>query len=90
MNDIGTGDFPLTATARATTDAFDPVRNNPLYGCLPRGMPTVTCSHGSDSLSSCAVGDFHGNWIPVSEIPGVSCNQRQFFLESNCRLYGIR
>lgn len=39
--DIGTGDFPLTATARATTDAFDPVRNNPLYGCLPKGMPTI-------------------------------------------------
>lgn len=39
--DIGMGDYPLTATARATTDAFDPVQDNPLYGCLPKGMPTI-------------------------------------------------
>ena len=39
--DIGTDDFPLTDAARAARDAFDPVQNNPLYGCLPKGMPTI-------------------------------------------------
>lgn len=39
--DIGTDDFPLTDSARATRDAFNPVQNNPLYGCLPKGMPTI-------------------------------------------------
>ncbi len=39
--DIATGDFPLTGSARAATDAFNPVQNNPLYGCLPKGMPTI-------------------------------------------------
>ena len=39
--DIGTNDFPFTDSARAARDAFDPVQNNPLYGCLPKGMPTI-------------------------------------------------
>ena len=39
--DIGTDDFPLTDSARAARDAFNPVQNNPLYGCLPKGMPTI-------------------------------------------------
>ncbi len=39
--DIGTDDFPFTDSARAARDGFDPVQNNPLYGCLPKGMPTI-------------------------------------------------
>lgn len=39
--DIATQDFPLTESARATMNSFNPVQNNPLYGCLPKGMPTI-------------------------------------------------
>lgn len=39
--DIGTDDFPFTDSARAARDAFNPVQSNPLYGCLPKGMPTI-------------------------------------------------
>ena len=39
--DIGTNDFPFTDSARAAMEAFDPVQDNPLYGCLPKGMPTI-------------------------------------------------
>ncbi|NIW24570.1 MAG: hypothetical protein GWN29_08385, partial [Gammaproteobacteria bacterium] len=33
--------LPLTASARAARDAFNAVEDNPLYGCLPKGMPTI-------------------------------------------------
>ena len=39
--DIGTDAYPLTDSAQAVIDAFNPVRDNPLYGCLPKGMPTI-------------------------------------------------
>ena len=39
--DIGTDDYPLTDSAHATIGAFNPVQDNPLYGCLPKGMPTI-------------------------------------------------
>ncbi len=39
--DIEPQDYPLTVSARAAVDAFNPVANSPLYGCLPKGMPTI-------------------------------------------------
>ncbi len=33
--------LPLTASAQAARDAFNVVEDNPLYGCLPKGMPTI-------------------------------------------------
>jgi len=33
--------FPLTASARAARDAWNIVEDNPLYGCMPKGMPTI-------------------------------------------------
>jgi hypothetical protein len=33
--------FPLTAAARAAHDAWNIVEDNPLYGCMPKGMPTI-------------------------------------------------
>ncbi|MDE0006042.1 MAG: DUF6152 family protein [Rhodospirillaceae bacterium] len=39
--DIGTDEFPFTDAGRAARNAFDPVQDNPLYGCLPKGMPTI-------------------------------------------------
>lgn len=36
-----TDNYPLTDSARAAWAAFDPVRDNPNYGCLPKGMPTI-------------------------------------------------
>ena len=39
--DADLDNLPLTAAARAARDAFNPVEDNPLYGCLPKGMPTI-------------------------------------------------
>jgi len=39
--DADTASFPLTASARAARDAWNVVEDNPLYGCLPKGMPTI-------------------------------------------------
>ena len=39
--DAGLDSLPLTASARTARDAFDAVEDNPLYGCLPKGMPTI-------------------------------------------------
>lgn len=39
--DVDTDSFPLTAPARAARDAWNVVEDNPLYGCLPKGMPTI-------------------------------------------------
>lgn len=36
-----TGDYPLTAAAQALRDAYDPVADNPLPGCTPKGMPWI-------------------------------------------------
>jgi hypothetical protein len=34
-------DFPLTAAARATLEAFDPIDDNPINDCALKGMPTI-------------------------------------------------
>jgi hypothetical protein len=39
--DADIDNLPLTASARAARDAFNVVEDNPLYGCLPKGMPTI-------------------------------------------------
>ena len=39
--DRTTDTFPLTASARAAQDAWDPVQDNPYFGCMPKGMPTI-------------------------------------------------
>ncbi len=39
--DVGTESFPLTDAARAAQAAWDPIRDNPYYGCMPKGMPTI-------------------------------------------------
>ncbi len=36
-----TGDYPLTAEARELRDAYDPVADNPIPGCTPKGMPWI-------------------------------------------------
>ena len=33
--------YPLTASAQAARDAFDPVRDSPTLGCRPKGMPLI-------------------------------------------------
>jgi len=33
--------YPLTALARATADAYDPVGDSPILNCAPKGMPTI-------------------------------------------------
>ena len=33
--------YPLTDAARAAQEAWDPVRDNPYFGCMPKGMPTI-------------------------------------------------
>jgi hypothetical protein len=33
--------YPLTAQAQKVLAAFDPVKNNPLRDCTPKGMPTI-------------------------------------------------
>ena len=33
--------YPLTASARAAADAYDPVRDSPILNCAPKGMPTI-------------------------------------------------
>ncbi len=33
--------YPLTASAQAAVDAFDPVGDSPILNCAPKGMPTV-------------------------------------------------
>ena len=39
--DADADSFPLTASARAARDAWNIVEDNPLYGCTPKGMPTI-------------------------------------------------
>ncbi len=39
--DADLDNLPLTPAARAARDAFNAVADNPLYGCLPKGMPTI-------------------------------------------------
>lgn len=36
-----TGNYPLTAEARELRDAYDPVADNPILGCAPKGMPWI-------------------------------------------------
>ncbi len=36
-----TGDYPLTAEAGELRDAYDPVADNPIPGCTPKGMPWI-------------------------------------------------
>ncbi len=33
--------YPLTATAQAAADAFDPVADSPILNCTAKGMPTI-------------------------------------------------
>ena len=33
--------FPLTESARTARDTWDPVQDNPYFGCMPKGMPTI-------------------------------------------------
>ncbi len=33
--------YPLTETARAALASFDPVADNPVRDCIPKGMPTI-------------------------------------------------
>ncbi len=33
--------YPLTATARAALEAFDPVDDSPILDCAPKGMPSI-------------------------------------------------
>lgn len=33
--------YPLTESARAARDAYDPVADNPIPGCSPKGMPMI-------------------------------------------------
>ena len=33
--------YPLTAAARASVEAFDPVDDSPILNCTPKGMPTI-------------------------------------------------
>ena len=33
--------YPLTATARAAAEAYDPVDDSPILNCAPKGMPTI-------------------------------------------------
>ena len=39
--DIAPDNFPFTDAARGALDEWDPVQDNPHYGCLPKGMPTI-------------------------------------------------
>lgn len=38
---LATKNFPLTASARAAVQAFDPLTDNPLLHCALKGMPTI-------------------------------------------------
>ena len=38
---IGLSDYPLTASASLTRQNFDPVADNPIPGCTPKGMPHI-------------------------------------------------
>ena len=38
---IGLSEYPLTASARLTRQNFDPVADNPIPGCTPKGMPHI-------------------------------------------------
>ena len=39
--DLAHTDFPLTAAARRTLEAFDPIDDNPINDCALKGMPTI-------------------------------------------------
>jgi len=39
--DLDTDNFPLTDSARAAQSAWDRVQDNPYFGCMPKGMPTI-------------------------------------------------
>ena len=39
--DADTDSYPLTDSARAAITAWDPVQDNPYFGCMPKGMPTI-------------------------------------------------
>jgi hypothetical protein len=38
---INLAEYPLTAAAQQTRDNFDPVADNPIPGCTPKGMPHI-------------------------------------------------
>ena len=38
---VGLSDYPLTASARDYRENFDPVADNPIPGCTPKGMPYI-------------------------------------------------
>ena len=38
---VGLSDYPLTATARQMRQNFDPIADNPIPGCTPKGMPYI-------------------------------------------------
>ncbi len=39
--DAETASYPLTEAAQAALAAWEPLVNNPYYGCMPKGMPTI-------------------------------------------------
>ena len=39
--DLDTDSFPLTGAARSAQLAWDSVQDNPYFGCMPKGMPTI-------------------------------------------------
>ncbi len=39
--DANTDSYPLTDSAQAARAAWDPVQDNPYFGCMPKGMPTI-------------------------------------------------
>ena len=39
--DVSPDNFPFTDAARTALDEWDQVQDNPHYGCLPKGMPTI-------------------------------------------------
>lgn len=45
-----TADPPLTAQARASRDAYDPIRDDPLLDCSPPGMPRVISRSGGHPI----------------------------------------
>jgi hypothetical protein len=50
-------DPPLTASARAAWQAFDPIRDDPVIDCTPPGMPQVITRSGRYGIRFARMGD---------------------------------
>jgi hypothetical protein len=50
-------DPPLTESARATREAFDPIRDDPIVNCTPPGMPQVITRSGRYGIRFVKAGD---------------------------------